>query len=149
MKTPPLVLYLLCACLIAPSVMASGREALPVNGIAAIVNDEVITKAQVNGAITTQIRVWLLENRTATQGQMEAKLKELQAAALDDLIDRKLIISEFKEGQGVVVEGRLKGTGEIQSRTLMVKHSEEYKKPDSKHSMDKQLLEESIFKNTK
>lgn len=52
----------------------------------------------------------------------------------------------FKEGQGVVVEGRLKGHDTIMSRTLMVKHSEEYKKPGAEHSMDKQLLEKSIFK---
>jgi len=52
----------------------------------------------------------------------------------------------FKEGQGVVVEGRLRGQDEILSRTLMVKHSEEYKKPDTKHSIEKQLLEESLFK---
>ena len=52
----------------------------------------------------------------------------------------------FKEGQGVVVEGRLTPNNDIQSRTLMVKHSEEYKKPDSKHSMSKDLLQKSIFK---
>ena len=56
----------------------------------------------------------------------------------------------FKEGQGVVVEGRLKNGGDlIVSHHLMVKHSEEYKKPDSHASMDKALLEKSIFKNEK
>ena len=53
----------------------------------------------------------------------------------------------FKEGQGVVVEGRLTSNNDIQSRTLMVKHSEEYKKPDDKHSLAKDLLQKSIFKN--
>jgi cytochrome c-type biogenesis protein CcmE len=53
----------------------------------------------------------------------------------------------FREGQGVVVEGRLNGTSEILSRNLMVKHSEEYKKPDAKHSIEKRLLQESIFKD--
>ena len=53
----------------------------------------------------------------------------------------------FKEGQGVVVEGKLTGPRSIASKTLMVKHSEEYKMPDAKHSMDKELLKDSIFKN--
>ena len=53
----------------------------------------------------------------------------------------------FKEGQGVVVEGRIEQDGKrIVSRNLMVKHSEEYKKPDQQHSMNKELLEKSIFK---
>jgi len=53
----------------------------------------------------------------------------------------------FKEGQGVVVEGRIDNTGKtLISRNLMVKHSEEYKKPDEHHSLNKELLEKSIFK---
>ena len=54
----------------------------------------------------------------------------------------------FKEGQGVVVEGRLSNEGKsVASRNLMVKHSEEYKKPGADHSsMDKELLEKSLFK---
>lgn len=54
----------------------------------------------------------------------------------------------FKEGQGVVVEGRITAGGmEMKSHHLMVKHSEEYKKPDDHASMDKVLLEKSLFKN--
>ena len=53
----------------------------------------------------------------------------------------------FKEGQGVVVEGRIDETGKVMiSKSLMVKHSEEYKKPDDHSSMNKALLEESLFK---
>ncbi|MCB9228331.1 MAG: cytochrome c maturation protein CcmE [Deltaproteobacteria bacterium] len=53
----------------------------------------------------------------------------------------------FKENQGVVVEGRISSDGQsLLAKTLMVKHSEEYKIPDQKHSMDKQLLEKSLFK---
>lgn len=56
----------------------------------------------------------------------------------------------FKEGQGVVVEGRLAGDGkEMTSRNLMVKHSEEYKKPGDHATMDKALLEKSLFKDAK
>lgn len=54
----------------------------------------------------------------------------------------------FKEGQGVVVEGRLAADGSsIQSRKLMVKHSEEYKKPGDHSKIDRELLEKSMFKN--
>ena len=54
----------------------------------------------------------------------------------------------FKENAGVVVEGRIEADGKkMVSQRLMVKHSEEYKKPDAQHSVDKELLEKSIFKN--
>jgi cytochrome c-type biogenesis protein CcmE len=54
----------------------------------------------------------------------------------------------FKENSGVVVEGQISSDGHAFSASkLMVKHSEEYKKPDSMHSVDKALLEQSMFKN--
>lgn len=53
----------------------------------------------------------------------------------------------FKEGSGVVVEGRIDPDGKsMTAQSLMVKHSEEYKKPDAAHSVNKELLEKSIFK---
>ena len=53
----------------------------------------------------------------------------------------------FKEMSGVVVEGRIDSNGQnMTAQRLMVKHSEEYKKPDAQHSVDKELLEKSIFK---
>ena len=56
----------------------------------------------------------------------------------------------FKEGQGVVVEGYLKGDGaQFKANNLFVKHSEEYKKPDDHAQMDKAYLEKSLFKNDK
>jgi cytochrome c-type biogenesis protein CcmE len=54
----------------------------------------------------------------------------------------------FKEGQGVVIEGKLDTVQKsFQARKLMVKHSEEYQKPNAEHSIDKELLKKSIFKN--
>jgi cytochrome c-type biogenesis protein CcmE len=55
----------------------------------------------------------------------------------------------FKEGQGVVVEGSISDDGKTMiSRKLMVKHSEEYKKPGSHTGdMNKELLEKSLFKD--
>ncbi|MFK7873304.1 MAG: cytochrome c maturation protein CcmE [Oligoflexales bacterium] len=53
----------------------------------------------------------------------------------------------FKEGQGVVVEGRLDPSGrQMTSKLLFVKHSEEYQKPDAEHSLDHELLKKSLFK---
>ena len=53
----------------------------------------------------------------------------------------------FKENQGVVVEGRLTPGGTaVVANNLMVKHSEEYKKPDELGTMNKALLEKSLFK---
>jgi cytochrome c-type biogenesis protein CcmE len=54
----------------------------------------------------------------------------------------------FKEGQGVVVEGRVTNAGKMMiSRNLMVKHSEEYKEQGDKRNMDSELLQKSLFKN--
>ena len=53
----------------------------------------------------------------------------------------------FKEGQGVVVEGRIEDAGRhMVSHNLMVKHSEEYKQAGDHTKMDKALLERSLFK---
>lgn len=53
----------------------------------------------------------------------------------------------FKEASGVVVEGRLENAGRnIVSRNLLVKHSEEYKKAGDHSTMDKALIEKSLFK---
>lgn len=53
----------------------------------------------------------------------------------------------FKENQGVVVEGRIAPDGKsFAAENLLVKHSEEYKKPDDHSRMEKMLLEESLFK---
>lgn len=56
----------------------------------------------------------------------------------------------FKEGSGVVTEGRISSDGKsFISHNLLVKHSEEYKAPGDQKSMDKELLQESIFKKPK
>jgi len=73
---------------------------------------------------------------------------------ITDLKDHEILVSHrgtppdmFKENQGVVVEGKIDPTGKsMTSRHLMVKHSEEYKKPGDHSTMDKALLERSIFK---
>lgn len=53
----------------------------------------------------------------------------------------------FKEGSGVVVEGHIGEDGKtFVAQNLLVKHSEEYKKPDQEHSIDKELIKESMLK---
>lgn len=39
----------------------------------------------------------------------------------------------FREGQGVVVEGRLNREGVFEASTVMVKHSNEYRPPEDGH----------------
>lgn len=54
----------------------------------------------------------------------------------------------FKENSGVVVEGKIGKDGKsFTAKSLMVKHSEEYKIPGDHRSVDKELLERSIFKD--
>lgn len=73
---------------------------------------------------------------------------------LTDLSDVKIMVTYlgtppdmFKENSGVVVEGRINDDGtQLKANKLMVKHSEEYKAPDDGHSVDKELIEKSIFK---
>ncbi|MDD9951293.1 MAG: cytochrome c maturation protein CcmE [Zetaproteobacteria bacterium] len=52
----------------------------------------------------------------------------------------------FKEGQGVVVDGRFNTDGStFMAETLMVKHSEEYQIPSEGKSMNTDLLKKSIL----
>jgi len=73
---------------------ALAAEPEVINGIAAVVNDDVITFSQVR--ILSAPREKLL--RSQYQGEeLLAKIKEARAAALKDLIDRQLIIQAFKK----------------------------------------------------
>ena len=51
----------------------------------------------------------------------------------------------FKENQGAVIEGRVHEDGFVATK-IMVKHSEEYKTPEDKHSIEKALLMDAINK---
>ena len=51
----------------------------------------------------------------------------------------------FREGQGVVVEGRMDGSGIFRANTLLVKHSEEYSVEDGKVA-EKEALYRSLSK---
>jgi len=73
---------------------ALAAEPEVIDGIAAVVNDDVITFSQVR--VLSAPKEKLL--RSQYQGQeLLAKIKEARAAALKDLIDRQLIIQAFKK----------------------------------------------------
>ena len=82
-------------------------EANPIvlNSIRAVVNGEPITQSMVDAAVQTQIRVWLMGNKgMVSRAQAEREIREMEKRALDDLIDRKLILTEFERLGGVIKE---------------------------------------------
>jgi peptidyl-prolyl cis-trans isomerase SurA len=72
--------------------LAQGREVI--DGIAAIVNGEVITLGQVR--MVTMPRERLLRSQLRGE-ELARELAEMRKAALRDLIDRQLIVQAFKE----------------------------------------------------
>ena len=73
------------------------------NAIKAVVNGEPITQSMVDQAVQTQVRVWLMGNKGMV-GKSEAarEIRKMEEKALDDLIDRNLILSEFKKLGGEI-----------------------------------------------
>lgn len=63
------------------------------------------------------------------------------------VVSHKAPPAMFREGQGVIVEGRLNSEGVFESSSVMVKHSNEYRPPEDGHpkpeDMYKSLLQES------
>ena len=50
----------------------------------------------------------------------------------------------FREGQGVIVEGRLDRSGVFESTSVMVKHSNEYRPPEDGHPKPKDMYQSLI-----
>jgi peptidyl-prolyl cis-trans isomerase SurA len=73
---------------------AFAQEAQQVDGIAAVVNGDVITYSQVRQLSGPRER--LLRSQLTGQ-ELENKIKEARELALKDLIDRRLIIQAFKK----------------------------------------------------
>ena len=67
-----------------------------IDGIAAIVNNDVVTLSQVRDLIGARERSLREIYRGA---ELENKLKEMRLSAIKDLIDRQLILQEFKKLQ--------------------------------------------------
>src|SRR5436190_19437886 len=93
---PPIgsfVVALLATCVIAPW-LAIAEEATVVDGIAAVVNGDVITYSQVRALTAPREKVM---RQQLTGKQLEQNLAKLRELALKDLIDRRLVIQAFKK----------------------------------------------------
>ena len=74
--------------------LAQENEPQVIDGIAAVVNGEIITHSQVRGVVGPRERLL----RSQYKGEeLQKQLKEVREAALKDLIDRQLIVQAFRE----------------------------------------------------
>lgn len=95
----PIVLALVAACLanlspICHAAYAAQQDAEVVDGVAAVVNGEVVTYSQVRQVVGPREKLL----RSQFQGEeLVQKVKEARQAALSDLIDRQLIIQAFRK----------------------------------------------------
>jgi len=65
------------------------------NGIAAVVNGRVITRSEVRDAVTAQEQMLAMQFRD-DPAALQRELVNLRKTALDSLIDRELVLAEFK-----------------------------------------------------
>jgi hypothetical protein len=90
---------LCCGALAQAQQQSQEREPEVIDGIAAVVNGEIITHSQVRGVVGPRERLL----RSQLRGEELAKqLKAVREAALKDLIDRQLIVQAFREEKTVV-----------------------------------------------
>src|SRR5438552_14961450 len=95
----PFLIALIAACLanvspICRAAYAAQPEPEVVDGVAAVVNGEVITYSQVRGVVGPREKLL----RAQFHGdELVQKVKEARQAALQDLIDRQLILQAFKK----------------------------------------------------
>ncbi len=103
---PAVVLALLLPLLPAT---VSAQEAI-VDGVAAVVNGEVVTLSEVTQQVMP--REIALRQSMPAGPELDKKIQEMRLATLNDLIDRKLIVQDFHKKQlqlpGYFVEDRIK-----------------------------------------
>jgi peptidyl-prolyl cis-trans isomerase SurA len=95
----PFLIALIATCLanvspICRAAYAAQPEPEVVDGVAAVVNGEVITYSQVRGVVAPREKLLRVQFRG---DELVKKVKEARQAALQDLIDRQLIIQAFKK----------------------------------------------------
>jgi peptidyl-prolyl cis-trans isomerase SurA len=88
----PVAAVLALAVIFSPAIRA--QEVL--DGMAAVVNGDVITFSQVRELVGPREKAM---HDQFHGGELEAKIKELRLGALKDLIDRQLIIQEFNKNK--------------------------------------------------
>lgn len=93
MSAFPRILYCLAAVMITGVTATFGQSSS--NGIAAVVNGRVITKSEVRDAVTAQEQMLAVQLHD-DPSTLQRELSHLHATALDSLIDRELILAEFK-----------------------------------------------------
>ena len=93
---PPAIALLAVLGLVTSPLCRAAFSAQPqvVDGIAAVVNGDVITYSQVRGLSAPREK--LLRSQY-TGAELEKQLKQLRELALKDLVDRRLIIQAFKK----------------------------------------------------
>ena len=90
----PMMALLAFSCLGVAATASPTRGAESVNGIAAIVNDSVITYSEVRDVVEPRERLLRSQYSGA---ELVKKITELRKAALQDLIDRQLIVQSFEK----------------------------------------------------
>lgn len=95
----PMAALFALSCLGVAATASATRGAESVNGIAAIVNDQVITYSEVRDVVEPRER--LLRSQYSGE-ELVKKITELRKAALQDLIDRLLIIQAFDKEKLVI-----------------------------------------------
>ena len=93
---PPILAAILAFCV---QFAAGAAESQVLNGVAAVVNEDVVTYSQVReltGALETSLRANFSGNALTDH------IKEVRLRALNDLIDRQLILQEFKKMKGQI-----------------------------------------------
>ena len=96
----PMVALFAFFCLGLAATASATRGAESVNGIAAIVNDKVITYSEVRDVVEPRER--LLRSQYTGQDLVK-KITDLRKSALQDLIDRELIIQAFDKRKANVI----------------------------------------------
>ncbi len=103
MSTPALRFPAFLAAFISLLSLPLGAAPVELNRIKAVVNGEPITQTMVDQAVQTQVQVWLMGNKGMVgRAEAEREIRRMEATALEDLIDRNLILSEFKKLGGQI-----------------------------------------------
>jgi len=96
-------------------------------------NDAFDTPIRLGGQVAPNSVKWDAEALDLRFTLQDAEGKQVEVHA------RKAPPQMFREGIGVVVEGRYLETGVFESSTLMVKHSNEYRAPEAGHDPEQML----------
>jgi peptidyl-prolyl cis-trans isomerase SurA len=106
-------LFIGCVSLLLSVIALSGADSTLVNGIAVIVNDAIITRESILEATLGRERMLRDFYRSQPQ-RRDQEIERLRADALDQLVERKLILHEFNvAGYKIpenLIEEQIKGT---------------------------------------